>query len=428
MKIKKIITLALAVTMAFSVSACSGGGNKPDNNGGNNVKKEYIVPTYDDEKDLTIGVWQGSFVYLKENHVADLKDAGVNTFVGCHDVDKSVLDLFSTNGISVIAEYKYYGKNTIYTNHPSVIGYSVDEPAKSQFDTVATNYAQFKQSDPDKLFYVNLFPSYGGTGALGGTYDKYVGDFVEKVKPPVLSFDHYPIQKDSDTPDVNTVRETFFYDYDVNSHYAKQAGVPLWTCIETAAHQSYPDMTVEELRWQMSVAMAYGAQGFMHYVYSSHESGYNPMVTMDGTKTELFEKVKTVDLEILEWDDIYLSFDWQGVVPVAAENGTGNVMFDLLQYAMSLDEVDGVTDVTSSADVLMGAFEDKDGNKGFMLTNATNPSLKTDATVKVTFSDEYKGVMIVEDGETNIVDLTNGAATIELNAGEGKFIIPLKVK
>lgn len=396
----------------------------------NNEPQAYNIPTYEDDKEITIGVWGGSYMSLNDQDAADLADAGISLFAGYHDVQQSVLDIFAAHNISVLPdERSWNGEVPSYYNHTAVKGLCVsDEPAAGEFDTLAQKHALWKQTMGDKLFYINLFPSYANTGVLGGSLDSYVSAFVSKVQPAVLSYDHYALQKDIDNPESSSLRDTYFADFDVYSHYAKQADIPLWYSLQTAGHQNYVTPTVEELRWQMAVAMTYGSQGLLHYVYSSHESGYDPMVTMQGEKTEVFDKVKTADLEVLAWDHIYMSFSWLGTTSVLSESGEENWMFNLLQYDVPIENVKGVENVTSDVDVLLGLFEDDNGNKGFMITNAANPSEKKNAEVKVTFSSEYKGVLVIENGEESIVNLKNGAADIELNAGEGKFLIPLTVK
>ena len=157
-------------------------------------------------------------------------------------------------------------------------------------------------------------------------------------------------------------------------------------------------------------------------------NGVGWKVNMQGEKLPVFDRVKTADLEILAWDHIYMSFDWLGTTSVLGSKNEENWMFTLLQYELPLEDVNGVSDVTSDEDVLLGSFEDEDGNKGFMLTNASNPSEKKEANVNVTFSSQYKGVLVIDDGEESVIALKNGVANIKLDAGEGKFLIPLKVR
>ncbi len=420
---KKIFTLALAGVLALTAfGGCTSGGDDSE--------KSYVVPTYEDDKEITIGVWNGSFVYLKDQHIADLADAGINLLVGHYDVTTEFLDNCAAHNVSVIPdERSWNGGVPSYYSHSAIKGLCVsDEPTAGEFDSLSQKHTLWKQTMGDKLFYVNLFPSYANSGALGGSLDSYVSNFINKVRPDVLSYDYYAIQKDPDNTEVNRLRDTYFSDIDVYSHYAKQASIPLWYSVQTAGHQTYASPTTEELRWQMAVAMTYGSKALLHYVYSSHESGYDPMVNMQGEKLPVFDRVKTADLEILAWDHIYMSFDWLGTTSVLGSKNEENWMFTLLQYELPLEDVDGVSDVTCDEDVLLGSFEDEDGNKGFMLTNASNPSEKKEANVNVTFSSQYKGVLVIDDGEESIIALKNGIANIKLDAGEGKFLIPLKVK
>ena len=75
----------------------------------------------------------------------------------------------------------------------------------------------------------------------------------------------------------------------------------------------------------------------------------------------------------------------------------------------------------------MNEFTDADGNKAFMLFNYEEPMMKRGNKVTVTFK-EAKGVLYYRNGEPTTEVLDNGKFTIELESGEGVFVIPLYKK
>ena len=71
-------------------------------------------------------------------------------------------------------------------------------------------------------------------------------------------------------------------------------------------------------------------------------------------------------------------------------------------------------------------FADADGNKGFMVTNASNPFDGITASYAVQFDKDYDGVLVCGKDGQEIYELdANWKITLELGPGEGNFLIPL---
>lgn len=83
---------------------------------------------------------------------------------------------------------------------PACWGYLLmDEPGAGGFPDLARRAAEIRKVRPGRFGYVNLLPNYAPAWALGTkTYDEYVANFVETVKPEVLSMDHYPLMRPED--------------------------------------------------------------------------------------------------------------------------------------------------------------------------------------------------------------------------------------
>ena len=66
-----------------------------------------------------------------------------------------------------------------------------DEPSVGKFEGVAKLVAEAKAAG--QMAFVNLLPNYATPAQLGApSYGEYVRQFVEVVKPNMLSVDHYP--------------------------------------------------------------------------------------------------------------------------------------------------------------------------------------------------------------------------------------------
>lgn len=419
---KKIISiLALTVCLAIMLSAC-----------GKVSLEDLSSPTFEDDQEVVLGVWSGSMANWNELHFSYLQEANINLLLGTSEYityTDQLFDMAEAAGVRVIPDSrKWDGEVPSFAEHPAFAGYCVwDEPASGDFEKLAEKKAKWDSLMADKMFFVNVFPGWAGT-ALGGSFDSYISNYLQTVQPEVLCFDHYSLMKDSN--DNTVVRDTFFSDMDICSYYAKQSGVDFWFTLLAAGHMDYVDPTEEEFRWQMAVGQAYGARGLIHYVYTSHDSDYTcPIDWKTLTPTELYENMAAANAEVAAWDHIYMNYDWQGTATVGGTNNPfTSIGFQLCPYAVDPTENTGITAISSDEDLLCGIFEDENGNKAYMLTNATNPADEKDATVTLTLDKEYKGVLVIDRGAQTTKLLEKQATTIEIESSEGVFIIPLTLK
>lgn len=197
--------------------------------------------------------------------------------------------------------------------------------------------------------------------------------------------------------------------------------------------------TERDLRWQIAVCMAYGYDMIEEYSYSgfdaqaarSPEAHSEKLFTEDGERTELYNTVKKVNNEVHNWGYIYKAFKWYGT---AIYKGAArfNEMIEVIDpdYRLPLSSIDCVESITANQDLLVGAFVDENLNDGIMITNLGYCNDVTQATnVTVKFDSKYAGVMVCgkdyNKEEPEIIVLNKGKATINIQAGEGKFLIPL---
>ncbi len=419
---KKLIRF-LAVTLLAALLLCACGSVSPE---------DLEVPTFADDQSMVIGTWTGSMTDFTELQFTYLQVANINLLLGVseyiYDTNR-FYDMAQAAGIRVISDSRSWnGQTPNYIDHPAFAGHCVwDEPASTDFEALAEKKALWDSVMGDKTFFVNLFPGWAGN-ALGGSFKYYVETYLQTVKPEVLCFDHYPLMLDSNG---NTVlRDSFFSDMDICSYYAKEAGIPFWFTLLTSKHLTYVEPSVEELRWQMAVGQAYGVEGLVHYIYASHDPDYTCPIDWNSQKpTELYNSMAEANGEVAAWDHIYMNYDWQGTATVGGSNNTmGNISFQLCQYAVDPTQNTGITAIESTEDLLCGIFRDAGGNAAYMLTNATNPAEEKDTTVKLTLDKNYKGVLVIDCGDQKTMVLEKNTAIIDVESGEGVFVIPLTAK
>jgi hypothetical protein len=143
-------------------------------------------------------------------------------------------------------------------DHPAAYGYHLkDEPGGDQFAELAKSVALVKELAPGKWPYINLPPG------MGEGYDGYLDLYVNTVKPPILSYDNYPVGQDG----------SFSYGYWANIAQVRNAGLrhklPFWVIMLSSAHLTYGEPNETHLRLQAWGSLVYGARGVCYYKFIS---------------------------------------------------------------------------------------------------------------------------------------------------------------
>ncbi len=418
---KMIRFMAMAISVVLLLCAC--GSVSPG---------DLDVPVFADDRQMMIGTWSGSMVNWTDEQFDNLQESNINLLLGVSEYigySDAFFDNAQAAGVSVIPDSRSWnGEVSPYAEHPAFLGYCVwDEPTDLDFPALAEKKALWDNTMGEDMFFVNLFPGDVGSDQFGG-YENYVSSFIKTVHPEVVSLDHYPLMVDYHGNTI--VKDSFFNNLDVCSYYAKDAGLPFWFTLLTSKHMNYVEPSFEELRWQMEVGQAYGADGLVHYVYASHDPDYTcPIDWKTQEPTQLFTSMVEANAEVAAWDHIYMSYDWQGTATVASNNdSTPSTGFMFCAHAVDPTENTCITAIESTEDLLCGIFKDENGREAFMLTNATNPVEEKDATVKLTLDKKYKGVLVIDGSEQTTVVLEKNVATIEIESSNGVFVIPLTAK
>jgi len=439
---KPIHKIAVIFAVVLGLTSCKGSKD------GEEMSK-YIIPEYNEDLVMDIGAWDGPARHqMRQTGFNFFRDADFTVIIPMtehmdfgKDVDNALtyMDRAYNAGFKVIVhDSKFIGPSLFdaasggskvftpadysrveyYKDHPAFYGMHIsDEPQASQFEIVKMKMDEFRAEFPDKFGFVNICPY------REGFYENYVDEYMQTIKPEFLSYDDYSMLADG------TVRQTYFRVLAYIKAKAEEYKVPAHTFLLSVGHvgeRAYRNPSLADLRWQIACAFAYGYDWFSHFNCSPLNGTYEMMIDKQGEPTPLYYDVQTVNKEVHKWDNVYLSFDWLGTAPIIGSHGIPNDMFDIIRDGIIWpDEIEGVKDIATSEDLLFGVFRDADGNKGFMAVNATNPFEEISSTVTVEF-DGYQGVMVYEKGEPTILDLEKGKVTIELEPGEGKFLIPLK--
>ncbi|MEK7686002.1 MAG: hypothetical protein AAB466_11325 [Verrucomicrobiota bacterium] len=183
--------------------------------------------------------------------------------------------------------------------HPALYAYFItDEPNATNFPALGKLTAYLRERDPARLAYINLFPTYASNAQLGNkgdtvtAYQAHLRQFVETVKPALISYDHYQFATNGDTAQ-------YFLNLALIRRAAQDAGLPFLNIVQACTWT--PSMRVpngDEMRYLVYTTLAYGAQGISYYVYS-HPGHTGGIATADGAPTPIYDALKALNREFV---------------------------------------------------------------------------------------------------------------------------------
>ncbi len=184
-------------------------------------------------------------------------------------------------------------------SHPALYSYFItDEPSAAAFPALGKLVAYLRERDPGRLAYINLFPTYASNEQLGtkgdkvAAYQDHLKQYLQIVKPSLVSYDHYQFAKGGDNPD-------YFLNLAMVRRAAQEAGVPFLNIVQACTWT--PSMRApgpEEVRYLVYTTLAYGGQGISYYVYC-HPGHTGGIALPDGTPTPLYHALKSVNREFV---------------------------------------------------------------------------------------------------------------------------------
>jgi len=184
-------------------------------------------------------------------------------------------------------------------SHPALYAYFItDEPNATNFAGLGKLVAYLRERDPAHLAYINLIPTYATNEQLGNKGDKltayreHLSQYIDIVRPSLISYDHYQFRVKGDDPD-------YFLNLDLIRRAAQQAEIPFLNIVQACTWTSSMRVpTPDEMRYLVYTTLAYGAQGISYYVYSC--AGHTGMIAhADGTPTERYDALRTLNREFV---------------------------------------------------------------------------------------------------------------------------------
>ena len=302
-----------------------------------------------------------------------------------------------------------------YADHPAFAGeLLMDEPGKPLIPSVAAFTKSFEMNFPDKMWHVNLFPTYATGGIQTFSYEDYIDTWLKYTEPGYLSYDSYPLLKEGG------IINDYYYNLDLVRAKTAERRIPFWTFIQTLSIAQTPGVpdkrepSEADIRWQVWSNLAFGAKGIQYFCYWSPGNGAelfsDALIDVNGKETTKYSYVKKLNADIQKTGKILLECDAAGVIQTAAKP------FPL--YAPEMKSFGPVLGVTGD-DNITGCFKDKTG-KYYVLISPLTPEKGADVTLQL--DKKMKYVTLIKGDCTQKVKIKNNRIEQSIGMGEAVLI------
>ena len=412
-------------------------------------------PEYEDNKSMWIGGWDVPMNTLEDYQMA--KDMGLTHMFIDSMFAKKGTDAYARQlqycqqvGLKAIVgmdtslnnEADVQLDETDYSVYPAVDMINVwDEPYMQNFDELANRIDRLNEIyDGQMQLYVNQSPYNPKTATQMVSTQEFLtavwNQTLSKINGrKIFSTDIYPLLEKYGAYELDTGWLSKMESYANFTKQYRDQGAEFHMFIQSYSDSDRRDvLSKADLSFQVYTDMCFGINGFTYFTYrKSFLPGFGGgCVENDASckPTDTYYWAQELNAEIAKFDHVYLSFDWEGVTCV---NGSNNLAEDeeysnpgFAQLATPLDSLNGIKNVSATEDTLIGQFKDKDGRAGFVVTNFTEPTNMLKDVVSFKFANANRAI-VYRNGERQIYEVKNGKLDLKLAAGEGVFVIPVKV-
>ena len=281
-------------------------------------------------------------------------------------------------------------------DHPGYWGcYIVDEPCPPKFGNMRKLRDMFYRVSPNNLFFINMLPSYAmhlvkndgsdwiyDTEERLGVFRKYVAQYLDEVDPELFCYDYYPYMGP-----FPAFSGDFYANLAITRDECQKRGKPFWVSPQAGmwADPNTRGLSIGEMRHQNYTALAFGAKGFVYYVWSQ-AAGHTQGLAKDGKPTFLYYYAQECNLFIERYEKDFIANESLGVIV------TGSSMGNIPDCALAQDKGDILS--VEGEHLITGVFE----NEGKYSYLVTNNSITYYDNIVVKFGKAVKRVACHPDG------------------------------
>ena len=157
--------------------------------------------------------------------------------------------------------YRDFGK------HPATEGFFIgDEPVgDEQMRGCVEAYRAMLSAAPESQPFINFNPFYQGfeeAALKGQPFKEWVRDFCESSGCRRICYDCYNQMNEGEEG-----TEFYFLNLNKYTEIAQDVGIEVWTTLLSSAHFLYRAPSEDDLRWQLSTAVASGCTGILWFFF-----------------------------------------------------------------------------------------------------------------------------------------------------------------
>jgi len=319
---------------------------------------------------------------------------------------------------SIVAEY---GSN------PAIVGFSLrDEPMPPLFPRLAHISQRICRKAPGCFPFINLLPNYAGEEWMKNPQvyeDDYLRRYIKEVKPPILCFDHYPLQYDR-------LHEDYYQQFESVRRVTNEAGIPFWGFAQITAHGGVRQPTEAELRLQVFSHLVYGAKGLSYFCFwlptPPNDFVFSGAILDDrGNRTEYFEQVQRINRRVKAMAEVLLNARCVDVYHIGKiPKGCRELPKDALLRTREGWAGEGKM-FFPAGQLIFGFFEDPKGDKWVMIVNrdyAHNVWTRLELAPEVRALEELGGPETIgSQGRLPDVGAKERLTPILIRAGDGRL-------
>ena len=310
-----------------------------------------------------------------------------------------------------------------------------DGPGEGAFPGLGKIVAYLREHDPAHLAYINLYPTYASEEQLGvsadaaarakagspvdsgdsdadaGTvrrYREHLKDYIETVKPDLLSYDHYHFLKESDGREKDG--KEYFLNLGLMRAAALGAQRPFLNIIQAdTISKNWRLPTAAEERWLAFTTMAYGGRGISYFTYWGPKE-YNGLY-IDGQKQPLMDDVAKLNHEIAKFGPALLELRSVGVYHTAP-----------VPFGAEAVPADSPVQILGDGEFVLGLFGRDERPSAFMVVNRDYKHA-VETTIKISLPGRKLQELDRQTGNWTRVKGLSGARSVKvkLAAGDGRL-------
>ncbi|MCQ2446183.1 MAG: hypothetical protein MJ141_04820 [Clostridia bacterium] len=184
-----------------------------------------------------------------------------------------------------------------FGHHPATVGFFIgDEPiGEAENKACIEAYKIMLSTAPELTPLLNFNPYFPGfeDAILGGQdFTSWARDFTAASGCKLICYDCYT-QLNEGEEGVNS----YFLNLNKYSEMARGAGIEIWTTLLCSAHYLYRAASEDDIRWQLSTAVASGCRGILWFLFydSIPNNNYRSSpIDPFGEETETYHYIRRV--------------------------------------------------------------------------------------------------------------------------------------